>query len=426
MGAVWGVGDVRDVRGVRSSVAEIGDGARALRSPGDRGQVTFVELFFDLIYVLAVTQLTHLLLSHLSWLGVLQTLLLLLAIWWAWVDTAWVTNWFDPNQLGVRLMLVVLMLLSLIVSASLPEAYGERGIWVAGAYAAIQVGRNVFVVLALSRRGSGVAGRSAAQEHQRLMLRTNFQRLLVWKSASSALWVAGGLCHGSARLTIWVVAVVIEYLTPISGFYVPGLGRSTPAEWPVNGRHLAERGQLFILIALGESILITGTVFGARPAGVQHLLAFVVSFLGSVALWWLYFDRSAEAASATIDQSENPGQIGRSAYTYFQLPIVAGIIVAAVGDDLVIAHPVGHSSAVTITTVLGGPALFLVGHALFKHSVFGGVSVPRLVAIAALAALVPVGLLVSPLVLSALATLVVAGVGVWDARLLAHRAPASS
>ncbi|MFK3983210.1 low temperature requirement protein A [Micromonospora sp. NPDC050397] len=406
-------------------MAQIGDSGRALRSPGDRGQVTFVELFFDLIYVLAITQLTHLLLDHLDWLGVLQTLLLLLAIWWAWVDTAWVTNWFDPNQLGVRLMLVVVMLLSLIVSASLPEAYGERGLWVAGAYAAIQVGRNVFAVVALGRHGGALRGESAVPESQRLMLRTNFQRLLVWKSASSALWVAGGLAEGATRPIIWSAAVVVEYLTPITGFYVPGMGRSTPADWPVNGRHLAERGQLFILIALGESILITGTVFGDRPAEASHLLAFVVSFLGSVALWWLYFDRSAEAASSAIDQSENPGQIGRSAYTYFQLPIVAGIIISAVGDDLVIADPVGHSGAVTIATVLGGPALFLAGHVLFKHAVFGGVSVPRLVAIAALAALAPVGLVVPPLALATLSTLVVIGVGLRDS-LVAHPSPATS
>ncbi|WP_326562770.1 low temperature requirement protein A [Micromonospora sp. NBC_01796] len=396
---------------------------RVLRGAAGRGQVTFVELFFDLIYVLGVTQLTHLLITHLTPLGALQTLLLLLALWFAWVDTSWVTNWFDPNQLGVRLMLVVLMLLSLIISASVPEAYGQRGIWVAGAYAAIQVGRNVFVVLALGRAG---ADESPEQRSQRLGLRLNFERLLLWKSVSSALWVAGGLSHGSVRLMFWAIAVVIEYCGAAAGFYVPRLGRSTPADWHISGRHLAERGQLFILIALGESILITGTVFGERPAVAPHLLAFVVSFLGSVALWWLYFDRSAEAASAVIDQSEDPGRIGRSAFTYFQLPMVAGIIVAAVGDELVIAHPDGHSGWATIVTVLGGPALFLAGHALFKHSVFGGVSKPRVVAFAVLAALVPVGLVVPPLVLSLLATLVVAGVGVWDSLLPAHHAPATT
>ncbi|WP_329104073.1 low temperature requirement protein A [Micromonospora sp. NBC_01699] len=404
-------------------MADVGDSVRGLRGAAGRGRVTFVELFFDLIYVLAVTQLTHLLLTHLTPLGVVQTLLLLLALWWAWVDTSWVTNWFDPNQLGVRLMLVGLMLLSLILSASLPEAYGKRGIWVAGAYAAIQVGRSVFVLLSLSRPG---ADESAEQKRQRLGLRVNFQRLLAWKAVTSALWVAGGLSHGGTRLVLWAVAVVIEYFAAMSGFWIPRVGRSTPSDWPISGRHLAERGQLFILIALGESILITGSVFGDRPAGAPHLFAFVVSFLGSVALWWLYFDRSAEAASEVIDRSEDPGRIGRSAYTYFQLPMVAGIIVEAVGDELVIAHPDGHTGTATIVTVLGGPALFLAGHALFKHSVFGGVSKPRLVAVGVLAALVPVGPVVSPVVLAVLATLVVAGVGVWDATLLRHRAPATT
>jgi low temperature requirement protein LtrA len=382
-------------------VTESGAGWGVLRGREQGRPITFVELFFDLVYVLAITQLTHLLAERLSILGAVQTLLLLLAIWWAWVDTAWVTNWFDPDRPRVRVMLVGIMILSLIMSATLPQAFVDRGGWFAGAYAAMQVGRSAFAVAALGGEPR---------------LRRNFQRILSWKVLAGTLWVAGAIGHGSARLALWAVAVTVEYFAAAAGFYTPGLGRSTPSDWTISGPHLAERSQLFILIALGESILVTGSVFASRSPGTVNLVSLVVAFLGSVALWWIYFDRSAEAATAVIGGAGDPGRLGRSAYTYHHLPMVAGIIVAAVGDELIISHASGHSSGATIATVLGGPALFLAGHALFKRAVFGGISIPRLVAIAALVVLVPAGLVVPPVALAAAATLVVAAVAAWDVR----------
>jgi low temperature requirement protein LtrA len=380
-------------------VTMFGDGAGLLRSESEGGRVTYMELFFDLVYVLAVTQLTQLLLQRLSIGGALQTLLLLLALWWAWIDTAWVTNWFAPDRTGVRLMLVALMLLSLIMAATLPEAFDGRGLAFASAYAAGQIGRTLFAVASL--RGQP-------------RLRRNFERILVWKAVAGALWVAGGFTHGPTRTVLWAVAVVIEYSAAAMGFYVPGLGRSGPADWQISGGHLAERCHLFLIVTLGESILVTGTVFGDSPLNVARVAAFVSAFAGTVALWWVYFDRSAEAASSVITESSEPGRLGRSAYTYDHIPMVGGIIVAAVGDELTIAHPGGHAGAATVAAVLGGPALFLIGHLLFKRSVFEVVSTARLGAIGALALLVPVALLVPPLALSILATLVVAGVAVVD------------
>jgi low temperature requirement protein LtrA len=266
----------------------------------------------------------------------------------------------------------------------------------------MQVGRTGFVVAALG----GQPG-----------LRRNFQRILVWLLASGLLWLAGGLLYGGARELLWLAAVAVELAAPVFGFYTPGLGRSRTTDWTITGGHMAERCQLFIIIALGESLLVTGATFGDLPFSAATVAAFVVAFLGSVALWWVYFDRSAGAASRVIEGSADPGRLGRSAYTYCHLPMVAGIIVAAVGDDLSIAHPRGHAGAATIATVLGGPALFLIGHALFKRAVFGVVSVPRLVAILALAALAAAAPMLSPLLLSAAATLVVAAVAASDARL---------
>jgi low temperature requirement protein LtrA len=372
------------------------------REQGQAGQrVTFMELFFDLVYVLAVTQLSHLLVEHLDARGAAQTALLLMAVWIAWVYNAWFTNWFDPDRRPVRLVLLGVMLASLLMSASLPDAFGDRGLLFAGAYAAMQVGRTVFVVAAL-REEPG--------------LRRNFQRVLSWLLAAAVLWLAGGLAHGTAREALWLAALAVDFIAPMVGFFTPGLGRSRTTDWTIAGGHFGERFPLFLILALGESILVTGSVFGELALSASTVAAFVVAFLGSVALWWVYFDRSAEDASGVIAESADPGRLGRSAYTYCHLPMVAGIIVTAVGDELVIAHPGGHASVTTTTTVLLGPALFLAGHALFKRVVFGRLSVPRLLAIVALAGLWPVGPAVSPLLLALVATLVVAAVAVSDTR----------
>jgi low temperature requirement protein LtrA len=270
----------------------------------------------------------------------------------------------------------------------------------------MQVGRTLFVIAALAEEPG---------------LRRNFQRILIWLVASGLLWLAGGLAHDTAREALWLAAVVVDLTAPACGFFTPGLGRSRTTDWTITGGHMAERCQLFIIIVLGESLLVTGTTFGDLPLAAVTVAAVVVAFAGSVALWWVYFDRSAEAASDVIVESADPGRLGRSAYTYCHLPMVAGIIVTAVGDELVIVHPGGHASVATTTTVLLGPALFLAGHALFKRLVFGRLSVPRLLAIAALAGLWPVGTSVSPLLLASVATLVVAAVAASDARMA--RAP---
>ena len=380
------------------------------RERGQGGQrVTSLELFFDLVYVLAVTQLSHLLLEHLDARGAAQTALLLVAVWIAWVYNAWFTNWFDPDRRVVRLVLLGVMLASLLMSASLPEAFGERGLLFAGAYVAMQVGRTVFI---------------AATLRDEPVLRRNFQRVLAWLAAAGVLWLAGGLAHGRAREVLWLAAVAVDFGAPMIGFYTPGLGRSRTTDWTISGGHFGERFPLFLILALGESILVTGSVFGGLALSAPAVAAFVVAFLGSVALWWVYFDRSAEDASGVIAASADPGRLGRSAYTYCHLPMVAGIIVTAVGDELVIAHPGGHASVATTTTVLLGPALFLAGHALFKRMVFGRLSVSRLLAIATLAVLWPLGPSLSPLLLAAVATLVVAAVAVSDARMARTRAAA--
>ena len=382
------------------------DGAQhqgLLRDDGERDHgVTPMELFFDLVYVFAITQLSHHLLEHLNGRGVAQTALLLLAVWVAWIYTTWFTNWFDPNLRPVRVVLVGSMAASLIMAAAIPEAFEERGLVFAAAFAVLQVGRTLFTVAALGAHPG---------------LRRNFQRILVWLTASGVLWLAGGLAQGPARELLWLGAIVIDYTGPVCGYLTPGLGRSSTHDWTISGAHMAERCQLFLIIALGESILVTGGTFSGLDWSAPALAAFVVAFLGSVALWWVYFDRSAAVAAEAIEHSDDPGRLGRSAYTYLHLPMVAGIIVAAAGDELVIAHPLGHASAETVATVMGGPALFLAGHLLFKRAVFGGWSAPRMAAIVMLGALALVGREWAPLALASGALVIVASVAWWDGRM---------
>jgi low temperature requirement protein LtrA len=379
---------------------------RILRASSESGRrVTQMELFFDLVFVFAITQLSHLLLENLNVGGALHMLLLLLAVWWGWVYTAWITNWFDPDHLGIRFMLVIVMLTSLVMAATLPEAFGARGLTFAVAYASMQIGRSLIVVLAL---------------HQDRHLRLNFERILAWSTTAGLLWIAGGFAHGSYRDLIWIVAVAVDYAAPALGFITPRLGRSVTADWNIDGGHLAERCQNFVIIAFGESIVVTGASFGSRSFGVSVLAAFIVAFLGSVALWWLYFNRAADDSSRIMATSDDPGRLGRTAYTYVHLPIAAGIVISAVGDELTISHAAGAASIAVAAVVLGGPALFLAGHALFKWIVFERISRPRIAAVIFLVVLIPLGAMLNRLELLTLALLVVVGVGIWDR--LSHRA----
>lgn len=365
------------------------------------------ELFFDLVYVLAVTQLTHTLLDHLSLRGAVETLLLLLAVWAAWNYTTWTTNYFEPNAVPVRLALFALMLASLVMSASLPRAFGDRGLVFAAADVALTIGRTLLVLAALGR------------DHH---LTKVFGRPLVWWSTTALLWIAGGFADGDARLAIWAVAVLIDYAGLWLGYPVPRLGRTHPRDYTIAGAHMAERCYLFITLALGESILVTGANFGELPSSPATVAAFVIAFIGSVALWWIYFDRAAEAGLRVISTAAEPGRLGLSAYTHVHIPMVAGIIAAAAADELTIAHPGDRVSATTAWVILGGPALYLIGNALFKWALWNDVPRSRLIAILALAALIPVALVSSTLGLLAAATAVVVAVAVWDTR--AGRRPA--
>src|ERR1700755_2136426 len=167
--------------------------------PNQHSRVTNAELFFDLVFVFAVTQISHTLLHHFTPLGAVQVTLLFLAVWWVWVYTTWVTNWLDPDQTPGRILLFLLMLGGLVLSTSIPKAFEERGLWFAGAYAAMQIGRTAFWLLATPK--------------ERTLVRHNAIRILLWLCLSAVFWILGGLAEGEKRLYFWIVALGIEYLS---------------------------------------------------------------------------------------------------------------------------------------------------------------------------------------------------------------------
>jgi len=383
-----------------------GDATRArqlnlMREPATAARVTNIELFFDLVYVFAVTQLSHYLLAHPSLTGALRAGLLLIMVWLLWAYTTWVTNWLDPQRIAVRLLLLGLAGASLVMSAALPDAFGARGLAVGAAYAVMQIGRSVFTVIALP------PGR----------LRRNFERILCWCLVSGALAVAGGFAASAARTVLWVGAVAVDLLGGAVGFYTPGLGRSVTREWTIEGGHFAERCQAFVLIALGESIVVIGTALSRLPRiGGAEIAAFVVALTESAGLWWLYFDRSAEEGARIIAASDDPGRLGRSAYHFIHPVMVAGVIVGAAADQLTLADPgaVGHGPVSWM--ILGGVGLFLAGHAAFKAVIWRRVSWSRVGALVVLGLLGLAAPHVSALALEACAAAVIIAVAALDHR----------
>ena len=265
------------------------------RAPGEERVVTALELFFDLVYVFAIGQLSHHLVEHVDLQTGAETVVLALAVVYAWYMTAWGANWLDPDRMPVRALLVGLMFASLLMSVAIGDAFGDRAwLFVAG-YLLLQVGRATFLMVAL--RGRRLA------EH--------FVNDLVWELGAGALWVAGAIAEGDARLVLWGLAVAATYAGVASLHWLPGRGRRIDlAHSEIAGGHLIERFRLFFIIALGETVLMTGTTFTNEPFELDRLLTLVIAFTGTVALWWCYFQRTEGLGVEAAETAEDAGEIG--------------------------------------------------------------------------------------------------------------------
>lgn len=367
---------------------------------GGQAPVSDSELLFDLIYVFSVTQLSHYLLHHLSWDGLGQAVILWFAVWMAWQHTVWVTNWFDPGTRSIRILLFVLMILGLVMAAAIPGAYAGRALIFAGAYVAMQVGRTSVILVLLDKRH---------------LLTANFRRMLGWFGISAVGWAAGAWSEDTARWLWWLAAVAIDYTSPMFGFWLPGLGRSVSRkEWTVEGEHLAERSRLFVIIAFGETILMTGSSFSDLDRWSGPVIATtLLSFVCSLAMWWVYFDIAGEAGSLKIKKTSDPGLLGLK-YHSIHVVLVGSLIGCAVGDELAIRHPFDQPTLPVQLTMVGAPMVYLASNVVYKWLISKQVAWSHLGAIGLLGVLFFVSSGFTLLGLNAWVTLVFIGVVVYE------------
>jgi low temperature requirement protein LtrA len=377
------------------------------RHGGGDQHASTLELFYDLVFVFAITQVSHLLLQRLTWEGAGQSALVLLVVWWSWNYTTWATNELDPESIVVRLLLIALMLATLLMAIAIPRAFGDKALLFVACYVAIQVGRHSFLTFAAADRGT--------IERQRA------GRILTWFVAAGVLWIAGALAGGSTRTALWLAALAIDYGAPLVTFWLPGRPRLSPEAWEVGTEHFAERFQLFIIIALGESIVITGTTTAQLKLSTPTVAAFGLAFLAAAALWWLYFNLVATIAERQLANAEKRTLLARDAYTYLHVVIVAGILLTAVGDELVIAHATDELNHAELIAVVCGPALYLLAHVMLRLRMTGTVGVRRLVGALACLAVGVIGTFAPALVIAGLLFGVLVAVIVGDQLAAARR-----
>jgi len=339
----------------------------AVLREGER--VTPLELFFDLVFVLALTQCTTLVAREVSWEGVLKGVLVLGVLWWSWGGYAWLTSVVDPEEGAVRLAMFAAMAAFLVAALCVPGAFGSEALLFACAYAAVRAAH-----IALFR----IASREDPQ------LRHSVLGLSVSTAIGVGLLIAAALLGGAAQLALWGAALLID----LGGPYLFGV-----AGWKLVPGHFAERHGAIVIIALGESIAAIG--IGARPRiGAGVVAAAVLGIVIAAALWWAYFDVTAIVAGrflARAEEGRERNRIARDSYSYLHFPMVAGIALIAVGIKRTLLHVDDPLRLVPATALLGGAALYLLAHVAFRLRAMRSLSARRLVCAVVLAALVPAG-----------------------------------
>lgn len=369
-------------------------------------RVSFIELFFDLVFVFALTQLSDVVSKVDSVPSALVAVVLLLALWWLWMHTTLATNWLDPQRLEVRAMLIVLAFVGLVVSLSLQEASGERALVFALAYVSLQVGRTLAMISATVQHDPGA--------HK------DFQRMAAWFALSGVAWIAGALLGGITLVVLWVIAVAIDYLGAAVSYRTPVLGRGTMERWDLSAAHIAERASLFVIIALGETFLVTGFAFVAEELTVERSLALVSAFLSAAAMWWFYFDQGEWWGERRLKKGAKTGAIARAAYAYAHVVIVGGIVLTGVADKLVVAKP-DTWSTIAAVSIVGGPALYLLGCAIFRRIVGAPGVLVAVVAGLGMLALAPLALIASPVLVSLSCTALLVAAAALDTLLRVRR-----
>ena len=356
-------------------------------------RVSPLELFFDLVFVLAITQCTALMAHDPTWRGIGQGLVVLGLLWWSWVGYAWLTSVVDPEEGGVRLVLFAAMAALLVTSLCVPEAFGDLGLTLAVAYGGVRAAHIALFMLA-SRDDPG--------------LRQAVVGLSLSTAIGVAILVVGSQFDGDVRLTVWAMALVFDMAGPL---FIDTSG------WRLVAGHFAERHGLIMIVALGESIVAIGV--GAE-AGVDGgvITAAILGIAVACALWWAYFDVAALAAArrlAEVDEIGARNRLARDAFSYLHLPMVAAIVVVALGMKVTLAHVGDPLDWETAVALVGGAALYLFAHVAFKYRSLGTFSTQRFIAALVLLAVIPIAHEVDALVTVALVGVVLWGLIAFEA-----------
>jgi low temperature requirement protein LtrA len=369
---------------------------------GDRqaagGQrVTPLELFFDLVVVFAITQVTTFLSRHPTWGGLLRGVLLLGVLWWAWSAYAWLTNTLDPEEGPIRLAVLAAIAAMLIVSLAAPRAFGQDGVAFGVAYLVVRALHLVLFVVA-----SG-----GPREQTRAAV-----RVLLTVTIAPVLLVVAGLVNGSAQLALWGAAVAVLYLGALVG-HMRG--------FRVSPEHFVERFGLIIIIALGESIVAIGVGAAGLPLDAGVIAAALLGITVAACLWWSYFDWLIYVAQARLAEATGPARalLARDAYSYLHLPMVGGIVLFAFGLKATLPDLSRSLSTIPALGLCGGVALYFLAHVALRLRIRGDVGRGRPVATVVLLGLIPVATLVAALAALALVASVCVGLIVYE--VLAHR-----
>jgi low temperature requirement protein LtrA len=351
-----------------------------------------LELFFDLVFVFALTQVTALMSDDPTWQGLGRGMLVLAALWWAWAAYAWLTNEIEADEDLPRLAMFTSMTAMLIAALAVPDAFGDDGVIFGCAYFVVRV---MHVVLFTQATAHGSVHDAMA-------------RLARTAIPAPALLIAAGFLDGPVQALLWVVAIAVDYGGPlvlgVSGFRV-------------SAGHFAERFALVVIIALGESIVAIGVGAAGLDLDLGLLAAAALGIVIACALWWAYFDWMAIHAEQVFSATEGDerARMARDAFSYLHLPLVAGIILVALGIKKTLEHVDAPLETVPTVALLGGIALYLLGHVGFRLRLHSGLGRGRLTAALVSLALIPLALEVDALGALAIAAAVAAALIAYEA-----------
>jgi low temperature requirement protein LtrA len=356
-------------------------------------RVTPLELFFDLVFVLAITQCTALMAANPTWAGLGKGLLVLALLWWAWVGYAWLTSVIDPEEGVVRFAIFGAMAALLVVALCVPQAFGDEALLFACSYGVVRAAQIALFTIA-SREEPG--------------LRRSVNGLAGSTALGVGLLIAGAAAGGATQIVLWVLALALD----MGGPYLFG-----SEGWMLVPGHFAERHGLIVLIALGESIVAIGLGAGAGvDAGI--VAAAVLGTAAAAALWWLYFDIVALVAVRRLSnaaEGRERNEIARDSFSYLHFPMVAGIVLLALGLKKTLAHVEDPLKLVPAVALLGGPALYLLAHVAFRWRNVHRFNAPRLLCAIALLALIPVAVEIPALATLGIVVALLAGLIAYEA-----------